>query len=297
MKPNYFLRTAVYLLVAVVASMSLLGSAGAKYVASATIEASARVAKFAFVTNSTPFGAQGDGGANKQFVVAPGESASNVFTFPLFDTVYYAPVGGPLDNYFYSPDPTMETVESSNGDLVAAPGTGINFGPGKNNTADFTGHNGYFKLQFRNDSEVAVRYRLSVNSSAPLKGVPLYLFGPARLTAWAPASTGLVLSGNASTEWNTLGPMNGSYDIINLAWFWMFNQYGTGYAVPDEGQTDPPPNGTALISTINSLGWVANSDADDSYLGWLGAEHLRGNIGRDAASMKLELKLEVEQID
>jgi len=285
MKQNYFLRTAACLLVFAIASLGLLPGAGAKYVAAAKFTAGARVATFSFVTNSTPFG--GQGGIDKQFVVAPGESTSNIFTFPLFDTAYLTPDSGSGAGWFNGPSPSSVTVRSGNGDLVAAPGTGMSFGPGVYNTNNTPG--GYYKLQFRNDSEVAVRYRLSVNSAAPLKGVPLYLYGPARLGDWTLATTDLVLSGSASTEWNVLGPNNGSYDAIELAFFWLFS--ATGY----EGY----PYGPDLIThmTNPSRNWTANSDVDDSLLGMLGADYLKGKISLDAASMKLELRLEVEQLD
>jgi len=55
MKRNVFLRAAACLLVVVVASMSLLGGTGAKYVASATVTASARVAKWDVSFDGAPY--------------------------------------------------------------------------------------------------------------------------------------------------------------------------------------------------------------------------------------------------
>jgi len=260
----------------------------AKFISKANTTGTAQVAKFSFVTNSTPFGTGNQqGAANKQFVVSPGQSNDNTFTIPLFDTRYVTPPPGA--DWFNGPASSIETVISRNGNLIAAPGTGTSFGPGADSTVahTITGDGWMHKLQFRNESEVTVRYRVTVDSIAGLRGVPLYLYVPENGKGWAPSANGWALTGNASDAWITLPPNMTTWDTWHLGWFWLYDATGyVGY-----------PYGSSLAGYINSEGWVPNSDEDDTYLGWLGAEYLRGNVGLDAASMKLALKLEVVQVD
>jgi len=279
MKDNIFLRAAAYLLAMVIASLSLLAGTTAKYVASATNAASAKVAKFSFVTNSMPFASQGT--VDKQLVVQPGQSASNEFTIPLFDTAYYTPAD--FAGVFTGPGTPIETVTSSNGDAVVAPGTGILIGPGKNNPNLIADHffPGIYSLQFRNDSEVTVRFKISVDTDeSVLHGAPIGVYSDSN-GGWGAASNGYILA-----DWQILAPKNTTYCDLAYSFAWPFD------SVDDADYYGPDG-----VAWRDGFGFVL-SDPADSRLGMLAAQHLRGEgPTRDNVTLKLVLKLEVEQVN
>ena len=117
----------------------------AKYVASATVTASARVAKFSFKVTTTEFKNQG---GEKEIAVTAG--VATPFTIPLFDTEYYA--SGASSG--------TPTVQSSNGDLVIAPGVNSGEGIPVNNPNKNSSSDSRKVFVLKNESEVAVTYRL-----------------------------------------------------------------------------------------------------------------------------------------
>jgi len=128
-KRNIFLRTALFLLIGVWASSSLLTGTWAKYVAAATVEASAKVAKFSVAVNS------------KEIAQAGGAMMIDV-PVSLADPVLLQPntAGNDTAGNGFSGDHSAVTISSVNGSLIA-PGTG-----------------GRIKVEFKNNSEVTVRF-------------------------------------------------------------------------------------------------------------------------------------------
>ena len=144
-KRNVFLRTALFLLIGVWASSSLLTGTWAKYVATATVEAGARVAKFSVAVN------------NKEIAEAAGIMTINV-PVSLADTVLLQPAtlpGNDTAGNGFTGDHSAVTISSVNGSPIA-PGTG-----------------GRIKVEFKNNSEVAVRFSfVTADCSAAGTGSP-----------------------------------------------------------------------------------------------------------------------------
>jgi len=200
LKRNVFLRMAAYLLVAVVASMSLLSGTWAKYVASATVTASARVAKFSFLVGSMKPDANGDytgptktkGGTpstywNGNTLAGYWEQVVKVAgTANLFVQTISVPMFA--KEYDHKSPARTATVQSSNKDALVAPGIGhhvdwpASSAQGNPNYSSSQGRNSYVTaldgyldgggtdLVFRNDSEVAVRYKVEYDR----RSLPIY---------------------------------------------------------------------------------------------------------------------------
>jgi len=142
MKRNIALRAAVLLFVLAFATTGIFGSTQAKYVASATGSASARVAKFSVKVN------------NEQIAVAAGQPFELTGELSL---VGESPMGTfqglrqPAANQWTGAHPN--TIKATDGSLIA-PGTG-----------------GIIVLNFVNESEVAVRFQLdSIQSTVTTTG-------------------------------------------------------------------------------------------------------------------------------
>ena len=310
MKDNIFLRAAAYLLVVVIVSLSLLSGTLAKYVASTGTDAGARVARFSFVakqSNTAPSSGW------QEVAVAAGTPAP--FSVPLFDTAYYTPVLSAAGGGAYFNGPASRSVTVNSSDLVVAPGTGINFGEGVDNTKylpnpDNGDNTRFTRLYFKNNSEVSVRYRLSLDTDATeLLGLKLYFIGwnaggSVGNAAWLAADSGAALT-DGTSGWRNLPP-NSSAEFIDVGWFWVYDEDGYGY---DPGSLASPNNSGYYGSLIR--GFVAdkyNPDIDDTYLGWLAAEYLReaaaGTAGAEEldemlalVTMRIGLRLDVEQIN
>lgn len=205
MKRNIFLRTAACLLMTTVVSIGLLGGTGAKYAASATATASARVAKFSFVVGSEKYHAAALQGADDTLMSSGPfdndrllDAYGNVLSVGNGKTWNEVAVnGGPLyfelplfDFEYYNPGASLVTVRGSKTgtttggkdirDIVAAPGIGYVYGNFKNNTnraaskaeetaGGFEGAESIF-LSFTNNSEVTVRFKMkAVGSYAPVR--------------------------------------------------------------------------------------------------------------------------------
>lgn len=218
MKRNIWLRLAACLLLAAVVSTGVSSGTWAKYAASATVTASARVAKFSFLAGSSKgqqedettgpssgvykgpeyFGPHDTDPANHWQEIVVNASTVNNFEVPAFSSEYWNPT-----NWYRTPLPREVTVrgeEISPGTrrIVTAPGTGSIFGsgtPGNPNIGDGEDgdYDGDFSIEFKNSSEVTVRFRLSVNyDDSDLKDIPFIISAPARTSeqpghpdAWA----------------------------------------------------------------------------------------------------------------
>ena len=260
--PPVLALAALVLTVGVVATTPL---ALARYVTTATVSASARVAKFSFVATT----AQHNGlGGDKEIATAPGVSSSNDFTIPLFDNEYYSAMWAISGT---------KSVESYNGDPVIAPGVGHAWGPLANNPNFFIhtgygGHgNGGVYLTFDNKSEVAVRFKLEYLGSSNLQNVSPIIIRPCTVP-----SSSLLQPGDTEyiePVWFTAGSSDQLlYDWIELA--------------PNEKITsaanDPKRVGIAWA-------WHFNN-GDDSYDTDLGKNHWNDWL-------EVKFRITVEQVD
>lgn len=258
MKRNNFLRLALCLLLAAITCGSLvIGTTYAKYVAAATGEASARVAKFSFVspaqlgvkktTNPKEYrGPFANDATAQQIAVASGRVEA--FDIPAFCYEYYTPNDGYTNTFRYngirpkSVEGTLLGTMAGERRIVAAPGTGPLFGPGVNNP---NASDGYGKIEFKNLSEVAVRFRVSVDLTksnllgvAPvspdpgIKEIPFIISDPHDPDLWVRFNdpTGVTLTDSnipsdtkvpdwgalavgSTDEWIYLEPNTGSYTL------------------------------------------------------------------------------------
>ena len=322
MKRNVFLRAAACLLVAAVMSTSLLGGTGAKYVASAAVIASARVAKFSFVAGSKKYSKTAspswlandgaiDSGNGFWNQIAVNAGVPTAFTVPLFDYEYDT-----VSVTFGGAGSALQTVKARTNadgtrDIIIAPGTGTLFGdPTHNGNYDIQYVSGldfgkYYFMDFRNDSEVAVRFRLATSypgdftiviSDLHLKNdvlwtklgsTPVVLTHSLQPSGVAPAhSVPLSYIWTPEHEWIQLPP-NGTYHLV----FGLLFPYETDLAKPDIGS-----NWSANSVNVNPPAVV--NDIDDSMHGVAAREFLKGNTSYAAAAhLDLVFKLEVEQID
>ena len=331
MKRNIFLRLAVCLLLAAVMGTSVFTVSLAKYVAAADSAAEARVAKFSFLPGSKKYNQSGgdwednsdvDTGSfpyYNQIAVEPGKVTT--FEVPCFDY-----------EYFGRPDWPQEldaTVQGRDDAFVAAPGTGtmnfnrINLGMHNPNF----GGDGYESVtELRNDSEVAVKYRVTLDSSSAIPGRLVMKAGNSEFffsVGPEPYSSDTSRNDNPAlpiilTNINNDGTLNDNGWIMlepngtrnfKFSWAWGFDYSGV-YS------WDPFLIGDRWLLT----GWGrvfdngANTDdvADtfddelDTLLGYYAAEYLRAleaedDIAAEAAlaecQFNLVFKLEVEQID
>ena len=168
MKRNVFLRAAACLLVAVVASMSVLGGTWAKYVASATVTASARVAKFEVVEIDKPYvSSSKTWPASREIQLSKSDASVVTFELPLFDYEYASTPSRAVNSAGTLIGGT--SVSSSGNHLVVAPGTGHGGAPKHNpnivwDTTDgnITGApaNPSAVFAIHNKSEVAIRFKI-----------------------------------------------------------------------------------------------------------------------------------------
>ena len=335
LKRNVFLRAAAYLLAAVIASMSLLPGALAKYIAAVVpAGASARVAKFSFqvgsVKSQTPAAGPFDDARDTDrygnpLVVEDGETwneiavtagASLEFEAPVFAFAYLG-----YNNAVMGPAGTITagqtTVLGRDSAIVAAPGTGYLFGTELNKpnyAPDQLGYSGINYFDFRNDSEVAVRFRLSIDNesqSADARDIPFVVLDPRRSWSSLKGNGPIVLTfaydvaanpiystvdafwdweqnvaSCPANEWISLKPGQGC--TFGFVWIWPFayesNNHSGMWTVHD----------TAALSAGNF------DNERDSRLGMKAAQYLKGGAGAPAledVTIKLALKLEVEQVN
>lgn len=205
MKRNVLLRASAYLLLAVIASMSLLTGTWAKYIASATVSASARVARFSFLVGSMKPDANGGytgtaktkGGSPSTYWGGnnPADYWEQVVKVAGTGNLFVQTISVPMfaKEYDHRDPARTATVRSSNSDALVAPGIGhhvdwpagnaqgnpnysSSVAPGKNSYV--TALEGAYldgggtDLVFRNDSEVAVRYKVEYDR----RSLPIYNF-------------------------------------------------------------------------------------------------------------------------
>lgn len=277
MKRNPFLCIAGCLLVAVVASTSLLGGTLAKYTVAATSSVNDVVVKFSFVVESEkpatakagPFtSARG----NKEEQIAIGTVAS--FEVPMFDWEYrgYDSTAGNI------------TVRGMNKDIVIAPGSGGHAGEMVNNPNAIwiAGHSNAVRMAFKNESGVAVKFRLTVNKAASSFGglplddtVPIAIFDPHEEhfigntfdmnALWVPLSDGPVLTWNDADRLNTPGAV---LEYSGLDAF--FTQLGeTGGWVGMGGRDDADAYWMTLKPEqeyVTGFSWLWYVDGPENYM-------------------------------
>jgi len=242
MKKNIFLRVALWMMIGVWASNTLLTGTWAKYVASGSGEAKARFASFSFEMGSyKPSQPAAFDTSGNLTAVAKGPPFSStmtwdevvinpytgigkaIFEFPMFDYEYTNSA-----SHLVGPD---ITVKSSNNDMVIAPGTGFYwYGPGengvpKNNPNHFREPDlSWYCLQFRNNSEVRVRFDIAVDPAPVSTGFP-----GLKLYIGAYPESGIPLTGTTPIAIpqlsRELGP-NETYTSPNndlyFNWAWLF---------------------------------------------------------------------------
>jgi len=305
MKRNPLLRTAACFALAVVVSTSMLGGTFAKHTAAAVATNKDFVAKFSFIVGSTKTHTETAGPYDNErhpvrVGLLPGEEQIAIgtvaqFEVPLFDNEYWG-FGATAG------DITVQGRGSGLArDIVVAPGTGWAFGPGKNNPNYYGDPSNVF-MTFKNDSDVTVRFQLSVvngSATADARETPVNFFTPEH--GWPLASTTqpIVLTweddakanpknspvdlwsggqGTRQSGWMTLEPED-EY-TLGVAWIWDFDTERLGQ-----------PAGTL-------------DDERDSLLGMARADYLRAEAKsgatsqqKAAAQLKLVFNLAVLQVN
>jgi len=228
MKFNFVLRAAGALLLVAVVSVALVAATGAKYItAKDAPTGSATVAKFSFVEGARKYNqaahdwyadtvnidntdAAAEDPAKYWREIAITAGTPTLFSIPLFDYEYYGTGGAvTVQAYNYTATP----------DLLAAPGIGASIGEVKNNPNTLTvsrhGNSKAVSMKFWNRSQVAVRFKITVDSSKTTFGglpidnkIPLAIFDPhAEFSTdisglWVPISRNPVITWNDYDRWN-----------------------------------------------------------------------------------------------
>ena len=184
----------------------------AKYASTASGTGTAQVAKFSFLVGSQKYDkASGNWGAFNQSLavsnigtdettplrywneIAVTAGAQSTFTLPLFDHAYWG-------NQLLGND-DMLTVQSRNGDLVVAPGISKWFDTPIGNEH----YAGEKRIEFKNNSEVTVRYKLEFDPATLPPGCLFNMDGHYAL--------------NNSSPWPDYTYINTFY-ISNTNWGW-----------------------------------------------------------------------------
>ena len=291
--PPILAMVALLLTLGVVATTPL---AFAKYVASGMVTASARVAKFSFGVVSTqpetrgmynaggvmtapPRGPFEDDETWEEVAVYPSGSNTLLFDLPLFDTEYYDRGGS-----------STKTVISKNNDMVIAPGVngisdhntsspGGQWLPGANipaNNPNNSGTDCRKAIVFKNNSEVAVKYKLELVPDSLLVGGPGIGGGVMNLGVWLD-DTGALLyrqrwHPNAGTMATFTGWNNGQFGGTNgvnilrdttvlapgeeetllIDYSWEFSQSDT-YPNPEVYGWDEPDTALGLLAAKQDI--------------------------------------------
>ena len=295
MKRNVFLRLALcFLLAAVTCSSLVIGTTHAKYVAAAVGNATARVATFSFVSTNKTSTAYGSGasflGRGAPFGTTPQQIAVDAgkvtdFQVPAFCYEYDRPIaayGGQATN------PTVQgrQVSGTNRRFVVAPGTGPIFGPGRAVTGDVDA-DGFVNLIFRNDSEVAVKFKVTLDyDKCVLRGVPFIISDPYIAEGWkkmpttgtvvltdnrmatsvdlftycgskTPGATGTPLAApTAAQQWIYLEPNGGTY-TVKFGMIWFFDNLAPNLA--GEPAHNSPLNGAGGFAARADGRWFDNN--------------------------------------
>lgn len=210
---------------------------------------------------------------------------------------------------------TNHANRTVNRDLLAAPGTGYYYGDMVSNPnvleASAQLNSRSVRMEFRNDSEVAVAFRISLDKSkSTLNGAPISIFNPHEpANIWCDLSTASqwpVLTWNDAARWNAAQTPAAAVDLF---WAdqaaWAANALGT--APEDEWMTLSPGEYYCFGFSWIWDGGTAARNAADSALGVAAANYLRAvDAGRPqaeldtlraACTVSLAFKLEVVQVD
>lgn len=269
MKRNIFLRVALFLLIGVWASGSLLTGTWAKYTASATVSASARVAKFSVKVNS------------KEIADAADVMTINV-PVSLVDTVLAQPdkLGSGVWDSANGGNHSTTMIDKVDGSIIA-PGTG-----------------GRIKVVFENYSEVAVRFSFdTATCTATGTGTPQLMIA----TTNPSAATGATSNPGCEIQFSRPTGTGGTNSLTPTLGQWGTLAYTLtygGFYTTDAALTLPPYSGSGAVPSAtryffwrwrfndanNGADW--NRDSDDTALGKQGT-----------AELKLTLVFKAEQVD
>ncbi|MCL2300703.1 MAG: hypothetical protein FWC27_11240 [Firmicutes bacterium] len=265
-KRNIFLRIAVLMLIAVLATSGVFVGSGtyAKYIAAANVEASARVAKFDVKVNGTTFSS-----ATAAAVTVTGSLGS---VFELFNDGddsnlnYPATSGGTgngngrVSDQAENANPsTLKHLDNITGTLIC-PGIG-----------------GKISVLFKNDSEVAVRFWLDTatvthigNNTNDISTATIQ-FSHENKTASFTTLAAAITAAKGSLAYIDLVPGETASAPIDLWWRWRFSTNGT-------------------------------QDDDDTKLGVLaakytGADETASGTSSGTPGLKLTLAVKAQQID
>ena len=320
MKRNVFLRAAACLLVANVAGMSLLAGTGAKYIASGTVTASARVARFSFTvgsnqrngttsfesTPSNPLSLPHGKATWTQIATTVGPVT---FTLPLFDVEYLGrgTTAGTSTVISRTIDGARDLVVApgingyvDNGSAYSGSGSTANIGWNANlpryNTNVLAANDCRKMFVFKNDSEVAVKYTLTYDPASVVVNPASTVVGVFNVMSWLYKSSSdislrLHHRGYMMTPATPAGAQ--SADVVANDGAKVLRQSGT--LAPGDYEIllldycwefDQQSNG----------GW----DVPDSVLGMRAAQYLRGDAGAPSLAditVKPVFTLSVEQVD
>jgi len=312
MKKNHLLRAVVVLWAFAVLTAITLPDALAKYAASATGSSTASVARFSFEAGSvkpaTATAAPFNNARGNQWQQIALNTAAN-FEVPLFDYEYFTPAplfGGPMSR--------EKTILGKNQDIVVAPGIGYLYGDSANNPnrglqADKY-HGWSFFLQFRNNSDVTVRFKVQVDAANSVThGIPLEVH--TYLGGWVNISNGSspVLTWDDSERWNHTAHYRRPVSHVDLLWGHYKDEPGTAtslipyrYTALDEGwmYLEPDEEYEFGFEWCWQIHDNQTRNVLDTALGELAAKYLKGGPGApslDDVSLKLVFALEVEQVD
>jgi len=293
MKLTVLWRLVGYLLLAAVISTSILAGTGtwAKYAAAGEAQANARVAKFSFVAGSQKYLGGGDWAVVNSSVddedpdvivagkhwreIAITSGASTLFELPLFDYEYSG-----TDSSLAS----TATVQGVDDEIVVAPGIGNSHGNPMHNP-NTNANVQYF--DFRNDSEVTVRFKVEIDPSSSTGGADIFVGSP-WIPPWAdlgdPAH-GWYLVGSHNqpvpiSSWNYLDPGQ-TYANLGILWTWPFDDAG--------------PLGAWWTDTVTYGYMTSYDDEKHTQLGKQAAAALAG-VGT-APKIDLKFRITVEQVD
>jgi len=261
MKYNFFLRAATCFLVVAIASLSLLSGTAAKYVTSATGQASARVASFSFVAGGEKY-VEGNwlGSADEGFweeITTPSgsSSATQEFSLPLFDYEWVS------DNYgallYGGPGGSTVTVKSVDDAFIVAPGIGHAFGA-CNNNPNMKYPDSRHKMFFRNDSEVTVRFMVkNITTTGDYLDLPICFDG--MLGHRARLDVPYTFPGDAPshTEWYYLHP--DQEKSIDFWWSWIYDcsagwgDLATGMTTNNTYESNLGRKAAAVYKHLNGL--------------------------------------------
>jgi len=196
----------------------------------------------------------------------------------------------------YIPNPSADpTVKGTGNAIVVAPGTG-NWLDGasvsmNNPNIDFN----VVKIPLVNKSEVAVKYKAEIDTSSKIAPQLFgwrdtktlwnrFVMGPGSPSNQIPLQ-GSDIDYRAGDPTYILGP--GEDDVLLLGFMWPFDH-----------------NEPGLVAWLNLFGDMSltaapDRDYEDSLLGMRAAQYLRGEggWGPDDVTMKIVVKLTVEQVD